>query len=156
MEQENSATTIQWTESQFQKATLISGEWVQSIFPQHNFVCIEGNHSSLYLCPLSSHCDAWNEKNTVSCAHVIMYDDATDPNHSNSVIISNLLSLLQHAFQALFDSITSQCKGTNYLISGRWQTDGTICQKLVDGVTASWRFLFLHCDNNRMAVVSDT
>lgn len=67
------------------------------------------------------------------------------------VFISNSFSVLQHGFEALFDiifhcstsyiSITNQCEWTNYLISGRWQTDGSIPQELVDSVTASWRFL---------------
>lgn len=40
-------------------------------------------------------------------------------------------------------------------MSGRWQTDGSIWQKLVDGVPAPWWSPFILCNNNRTAV-SDT
>lgn len=89
-----------------------------------------------------------------------------DFSHCHSVFIVNSFSILQHVFGALFDinfhcstfyiSITNQCEWTNYLISGRWQTDGSIPQELVDSVTASWRFLFVLCENKSMTVVFDT
>ena len=81
-----------------------------------------------------------------------------DEVHSTEVFILNPFSALQHVFEALFDinfrcsvcyiSITNQRKWTNYLISGRWQTDGSIPQELVDGVTAS-RFPVLYFGKTR-------
>lgn len=37
-------------------------------------------------------------------------------------------------------------------MSGRRQTDGSIWQKLVDGVPAPWGSRFILCNNNRTAV----
>lgn len=81
--------------------------------------------------------------------------------------LSPTASLHYHMFfEALFDidfhcsafyiGITNQYKWTNYLIHGRWQTDGSIPRELVDGVTAQRRFLFVCCVNKRTSVIFDT